>query len=67
MTPEGKVQTITADKKGFFYHRVVLMDINGDGLPDVLTARATKPLIGSGYGEFLWLENPGESTASSDR
>ncbi len=32
--------------------------MNGDGLMDVLTARATKPLLGASAGEMIWLERP---------
>lgn len=32
--------------------------MNGDGLMDVLTARASKPLLGASAGEMIWLERP---------
>lgn len=35
-------------KSGWFYHKVIWRDMDGDGLLDILTARATKPIIGSG-------------------
>ena len=51
---------ISTDKSGYFYHRTVFADINGDGALDILTARATKPIFfGSEGGELLWYENPG--------
>lgn len=30
----------------WFYHRAIWMDMNGDGLLDIVTCRAQKPLIG---------------------
>lgn len=49
-------------KSGYFYHMTVFVDMNGDGKLDILTARATKPLFGSGTGELLWLEQPANPT-----
>lgn len=49
-------------RSGYFYHRVVWHDMNGDGRLDVVTARARKGLMSGGTGEILWLENPAEST-----
>jgi hypothetical protein len=43
---------------GWFYHMAISVDMNGDGLEDVLTARATKPLLGQSQGEMLWLQRP---------
>lgn len=43
---------------GWFYHRAVLKDIDGDGLVDVLAARASKPLLGSPGGELVWMKQP---------
>jgi len=43
---------------GWFYHMAVSVDMDGDGLEDVLTARASKPLLGSSGGEMLWLKRP---------
>jgi hypothetical protein len=34
------------------------VDMNGDGRLDVLTARATKPILGAEGGELVWLEQP---------
>jgi hypothetical protein len=44
---------------GYFYHRALLHDCDGDGINDVITARAVKPLIGNSAGELVWLKNPG--------
>ncbi len=40
---------------GWFYHMAVLYDVDGDGTDDILSARATKPLIGASAGELVWL------------
>lgn len=53
---------LTAEDKGWFYHRGVFFDVNGDGLEDIITARAKKPLFGKGLGELLWLEQPSDPT-----
>jgi hypothetical protein len=55
---------LTQDKSGYFYHRTHLMDFNGDGRLDVLTARVNKPIIGASKGELLWLEQPAENALS---
>ena len=54
----GIIAKLTKDKPGFFYHRVIWHDMNGDGLLDIVTARAKKPLIGKAQGELIWLEQP---------
>ncbi|KNC50907.1 uncharacterized protein AMSG_07146 [Thecamonas trahens ATCC 50062] len=46
-------------KDGYFYHRAVWIDMDGDGVDDILTARATKPIFGPSGGELVWLRNPG--------
>lgn len=53
---------LTTPKKGWFYHRSEWLDINGDGQLDIITARATKGMMGGSGGELLWLENPGTLT-----
>lgn len=62
----AKVVTITEEKKDYFYHRIHFKDMNNDGAPDIITSRATKPAIGDGEGEFLWLENPNVGPIKSD-
>lgn len=57
-TSSGDLFKLTTDKNGWFYHRSVMIDMNGDGRLDILTARATKPIIGQSKGELLWLEQP---------
>lgn len=43
---------------GWFYHRPLLKDVNGDGLTDVLIPRALKPLVGTPQGELIALLQP---------
>lgn len=43
---------------GWFYHRAVPFDVDGDGLVDVLAARASKPLVGAAGGELVWARQP---------
>lgn len=62
----GQSYKITRDKKGYFYHRVEFIDMNGDGRLDLLTARASKPLIGASKGELLWLEQPSSEALHSE-
>lgn len=54
----GTVVDVAPQDSGWFYHRVMWKDMNGDGKLDILTARATKPIFGSAAGELLWLEQP---------
>ena len=56
---------LTRPKLGWFYHMVVWRDMNGDGRLDILTARATKPIIGHAGGQLLWLEQPAEKSLTS--
>lgn len=52
-------------KSGWFYHKAIAFDVDGDGDLDILTARATKPILGTSQGELLWLENTGVGTAGA--
>ena len=54
----GNVTKLVKNKRGFFYHSVKWADMNGDGLLDIVTARAKKPIFGSSKGELIWLEQP---------
>ena len=49
---------------GWFYHRAVPVDVDGDGLLDVLAARAVKPLLGAPAGELVWLRQPAAAPLS---
>ena len=42
--------------KSYFYHKVAFYDVNQDGLLDILSCRATKPMFGEGRGDLVWLE-----------
>lgn len=61
--PNGTLRNLTAPgvvtekKGGWFYHRVMWRDMDGDGRLDILTARAHKPMLGPAQGELLWLKN----------
>ena len=57
---QGKVTKLVKKKRGFFYHTVKWYDMNGDGLKDIVTARAKKPIFGSSKGELIWLEQPSD-------
>ena len=46
---------ISTDKSGWFYHRTVFFDVDGDGLQDIISARATKPIFGSAGSELVRL------------
>ena len=43
---------------GWFFHRAIPFDVDGDGLLDVLAARATKPLLSAPAGELVFLRQP---------
>lgn len=49
---------LTTPKTSWFYHMTQWRDMNGDGKLDLITTRATKPIIGSAAGQLLWLEQP---------
>ena len=57
--------TLTSPKNGWYYHRSEEYDVNGDGLPDLVTARGTMPMMGKPDGELIWLENPGTNNSHS--
>jgi hypothetical protein len=42
----SKVIELSHEKKGWFYHLALVIDMNNDGRKDILTARATKSLLG---------------------
>mmetsp|Transcript_76419 Transcript_76419/g.224205 ORF Transcript_76419/g.224205 Transcript_76419/m.224205 type:complete len:504 (+) Transcript_76419:53-1564(+) len=47
---------VSNDKSGWFYHKIVWHDVNGDGLLDIVAARAIAP--SEKKGELIWLEHP---------
>jgi hypothetical protein len=54
---------ITSHKPGWFYHRVIHVDLPGRyGRSGILTARAHKPLFGRGQGELVWIHLPDDIT-----
>ena len=64
----SKAVKITADKStsswkpdsGYFYHKAVPRDMNGDGLADFVTSRAAYSVFpfNTRRGELVWLEQP---------
>ena len=54
----GLVRAISSSKRGWFYHRVIWHDVDGDGKLDLVAARASKPLFGSKEGELVWFKQP---------
>jgi len=56
---EAKRLQVSTDKKGWFYHKIVFHDMDGDGRLDIVAARATVPMTGGKpQGELLWLKQP---------
>ncbi|KAJ3217948.1 hypothetical protein HDU67_006976 [Dinochytrium kinnereticum] len=43
---QGDWINLFTNTNGYFYHRAVITDVDGDGLPDIMTCRANKPLFG---------------------
>jgi hypothetical protein len=62
VAPGKPARALTKSKGGWFYHRTLWRDMDGDGRADLLTARATKPVFGSSRGELLWLRRPAKAT-----
>lgn len=58
--PAVSREQLSEDKEGWFYHRAVLLDVDGDGRQDAIAARATLPIPLPQYGssELVWLEPP---------
>ena len=54
----NKTVRITEEKKDLWFHSGHWVDMNGDGLKDLLIARSNSEKNG---GVLLWLENPGET------
>jgi len=57
----GTYEPVSKPKADFFYHQAVLADMNGDGVQDLLTARAKVPTAKfweHKQTELLWFEAP---------
>ena len=62
--PSAPVRTkVSPDKKNWFYHKMIWHDVNGDGLKDIIAARATAPTHDAG--ELIWLEQPASGALSN--
>nr|XP_054764767.1 uncharacterized protein LOC129271437 [Lytechinus pictus] len=46
------------DTSRWFYHRVVFVDMDQDGLKDALTCRAYVPVVGEVKAEMVWFKHP---------
>ena len=61
-----KLVELTTSKSSWFYAgNVGWRDMNSDGRLDIITTRATKPIIGKSGGELLWLEQPQDDPIGS--
>lgn len=58
VTKTTKTVRITKEKKDNWFHSGHWVDMNGDGLKDILIARSNGE---AGGGKLLWLENPGDA------
>ena len=50
---------LSTDLSGHFYHEAAWWDVDGDGHLDLLSARASKPVVGPSTGSLQWFRNPG--------
>ncbi|XP_063408011.1 uncharacterized protein LOC134691412 [Mytilus trossulus] len=65
-TPQRPTEITTgSDDHHWFYHRVLWLDMNGDGKKDAVTCRAKKSLLGSGTGQLVWYEHPQTDSISN--
>lgn len=58
---------LTQDKKGWFYHQAEFLDVDGDGLEDIVTARcqfSVFPWVKK-QGELVWLKHPAKDVFSA--
>lgn len=57
------VNTISEVKHAWFYHHSEWMDVDMDGVMDVVAARSIKPFLrGNVDSEFVWFKNHGDGT-----
>ena len=54
----GRLTDLTRERRGWFYHRAVPVDLCGCGRIDVVTTRAKVPMVGGADGELVWLQRP---------
>lgn len=59
---------ISQDRSGWFYHQAHFVDIDGDGLLDVVTARCQYAVWpwAKKQGELVWLKQPSKDALSGD-
>lgn len=50
--------TVAPVETDWFYHKVLWVDMDGDGLQDILTARCKIGTFGGSSGELIWLKHP---------
>lgn len=57
-SPVHPIEITVSDDHQWFYHRVLWIDMNGDGTKDAVTCRAKKSLIGKSTKErnLLWVK-----------
>jgi len=53
---------IAPKKSYWYYHDAQWVDMDGDGLLDIIAARAYTNVIGQSDGELIWLQQPADAT-----
>merc|ERR1719206_243752 len=56
--PTGPVIRIEPKTKGCYYHNSTMLDMNGDGLKDILVAQTCQEIGHKEVGTLLWLQQP---------
>ena len=64
ITGVKKTIKLAEDIEDYWYHKGHWVDMNGDGLKDLLIPRSNYQ---PGGGRLIWLENPGETALSDDK
>ncbi|KAJ3099878.1 hypothetical protein HDU97_002707 [Phlyctochytrium planicorne] len=54
-TTHGDWVNLWTNSNGYFYHRTIIADVDGDGQPDILTCRANKGLFGGAKADHVYL------------